>query len=159
MSTIIDQYQSTSRLLKKADKNGDGVLDPFEVHSVLIDNGILVPLDVVNDVFDDVDKNDNGEITIDELSAFIFKSKASKGADFCRRMWSDVDWWFLILFFVGGIMFLMGGFHSELGFPDSSLKNIYLAGGVMYNFGTLRFIIPYLNFQYKAQKSFEKRRK
>ena len=152
----IQDYKSSENLLQLADKDGDGTLDPFELHSVLIDKGILVPLDVVNDIFDDVDKDDNGNLTVVELSEFLFKSKTLKGFDFCRRAWSDVDWWFLVLFFVGGVMFLIGGFHSELGIPDPSLKNIYLAGGAMYNLGTLRFIIPYLYLQYRAQQSFEK---
>ena len=151
-----ERVLSSQDLLQLADKDGDGTLDPFELHSVLIDKGILVPLDVVTKVFDEYDEDDNGLLTIEEFTSFTFKTDEAKGAAFHKRMWTDADWYFVLLYFFGGVVFLAGGFNTLLGIPASSLKNIYLAGTVMYIIGTLRYIIPYLHEQYQAQESFER---
>lgn len=138
------------------DQDGDGNLDPFELHSVLIDRGILVPLDVVTGIFNELDVDGDGTLTCDEFTPFMYSTKRTIYVNFCKRMWTDWDWWFIIDYFLGGLMYILAAFHAELGISDSAEKDLYLAGIIFYNLGTTRYILPYLYKKYKAEENFEK---
>lgn len=138
------------------DQDGDGNLDPFELHSILIDRGILVPLDVVTGIFNELDVDGDGVLTCDEFTPFMFATKGIIYVNFCKRMWIDWDWWFIIDYFLGGLMYILAAFHAELGISDQAEKDLYLAGIIFYNLGTTRYILPYLYKQYKAEENFEK---
>ena len=70
-----DQIMSTRNVLNVMDESGDGELDPYELQSLFISQGILVPLDVVTTVFNEIDDDGNGLLTVEEFASFLHKSK------------------------------------------------------------------------------------
>ncbi len=56
----LEQEKSIKQLIDTVDKDGDGKLNEYELHSVLIAHGILVPIDVVLDLFQAADSNNDG---------------------------------------------------------------------------------------------------
>ena len=108
-----DQVTSTRNVLKAVDQSGDEELDPYELQSLFASQGILVPLDVVITVFNEIDEDRNGLLTVEEFAAFLHKSKFHQRVDFCKRMWFHIDWWCIMLWLVGGFLFLIGCFYVE----------------------------------------------
>ena len=151
-----EEYETSNKLISMMDQDGDGNLDPFEFHSILIEKGILIPLDVVTGIFKELDEDGNGILSCDEFTPFMFYTKKTKYIAFCTRMWTDWDWWFIINYFLGGLMYILAAFHSELGLTGNAEQDLYLAGIVFYNLGTTRYILPYLYKKYKAEENFEK---
>jgi len=151
-----DQVISTRNVLNVMDESGDGELDPYELQSLFISKGILVPLDVVTTVFNEIDDDGNGLLTVEEFASFLHKSKFHVRVDFCKRMWFNIDWWCIMCWLVGGFLSLIGGFYVELGITDSVNSDIYIWGAFLYLIGELRYFVPYLYNEYKGELSFER---
>lgn len=116
-----DQITSTRNVLKAVDQSGDEELDPYELQSLFISQGILVPLDVVTTVFNEIDHDGNGLLTVEEFASFLHKSKFHQRVDFCKRMWFKIDWWCIMLWLVGGFLFLIGCFYVECELSSTSV--------------------------------------
>ena len=116
-----DQITSTRNVLKAVDQSGDEELDPYELQSLFINQGILVPLDVVTTVFNEIDHDGNGLLTVEEFASFLHKSKFHQRVDFCKRMWFKIDWWCIMLWLVGGFLFLIGCFYVECELSSTSV--------------------------------------
>uniref|UniRef100_A0A7S3Q5V8 EF-hand domain-containing protein n=1 Tax=Chaetoceros debilis TaxID=122233 RepID=A0A7S3Q5V8_9STRA len=171
LSLTSEQMQNVSNILNAVDKNGDGTLDMFELHSVLISQGILMPIDVVASMFSVADTNSDGKLSLEEFGHFLLASGPSSssgtrrainfncnGVDnaFCyestRRILLDVECWSIMLLVVGGGLNAIAAFSKD--FLVSSI--LYLVCGVMYLFVGLTFVIPFPIKLYNAELSFQR---
>ncbi len=153
-----DEHNSVSQLLSKVDKDGDGTLDEYELHSVLVANGILVPIDVVLSLFHEADRDSDGSLSLEEFGQFILSPASDKfrRSDLLKSIRFDIDWWVNVMYFVAGILYTVGGFPDTFSLSGVQVRNIFLSGSILYLVGgQISFFRTPIN-KYKAEKSFEK---
>ena len=66
------------RIFQEIDKDGDGLLDAYELHSALFAKGILAPIDAVTTLFNHIDSSNDGLMSHDELSLYMIKPLGTK---------------------------------------------------------------------------------
>lgn len=64
---------STRNIFHHLDKNGDGLLDAYELQSALVSEGILVPVDTVMTMFSHIDSSGDGFMSKDEMVKYLMK--------------------------------------------------------------------------------------
>ena len=84
-----EQEKSVSQLFSVVDKNEDGILDEYELHSILVANGILVPIDVVLSLFHAADTDKNGSLSLEEFGYFI-TSPSSDSYNKCAELLKSI---------------------------------------------------------------------
>lgn len=147
-------------LFEKLDQDGDGVIDIFELHTALIATNTLVPLDVVVHLFSTADKDSDGTLSLEEFTEYLSKYEALvQGSAANRRIavWkdllSDIEFWVVILYVVAGILLVIPSYFINI--PANHQANFSLAAGMMYLFGTARYIFRYPFVTWAKQKSLE----
>mmetsp|Transcript_35603 Transcript_35603/g.70073 ORF Transcript_35603/g.70073 Transcript_35603/m.70073 type:complete len:827 (+) Transcript_35603:171-2651(+) len=136
-------------------KDGSKTLNVAELYSFLIRNGILVSFDAVVSLFRAADVGNNGTLTMEQFTDFFFMPAKSSFVHFVFNLLFSLDWWCVMCFFFGGLMFGIGAFPNELNISKHAL-NIFLAGDILFFLGGLRFVVPYPIGLYRAEKSFER---
>ncbi len=132
-------------------------LDEFELHSVLVANGILVPIDAVFSLFYAADTKDNGVFSLEEFGQFV-TSPASYSfirSDLLKSILFDVDWWVNVMYTVAGLLYTIGAYPDAFSLSDVQVRDIFFSGIIMYLICGLIFFLRTPVNEYKGQKSFE----
>ena len=150
--------ESTKNIIQQLVKNGDGSLDAYELYTFLISKGILAPIYVVTDLFNRIDSSSDGLMCHEELSSYMIKPVGTKSQEafkglFCKI---DVSWLCYLITGIGGGLFAIAGFATELSLTGHEATNLYLAGLLMYMLTGSRDILLFSINAYREEKSFER---
>ena len=121
----------------------DARLDPYELNCVLEEQGLYLPKPILKQIFADIDTDNSGRITKDEIVTFA-KTQATdptweeRQAAIQKAVVHTWGFWSLSCWFVGSILFLVGahlsyaGYTESVNLPKHTYLHLYGMGSVMY---------------------------
>lgn len=157
------EEESIGIIYTKLDKDNRGGIDPFMLYTALISTHTLVPLDILKNIFTEADKDCDGSLSIDELTAFLhsherLQAESSWCINYARWIyimkvfWSDNS----IPFAIAGIFLFLatgGNFFSPLSEVQS---NIYFLSSIFYFIGAFRGLVSYTKSKWLKIVGYEK---
>lgn len=149
---------SDSVNFQNLDTDGKGGLNVFELHTALLNNYTLVPIESVYRIFSLADKNADGNLSLEEFKVYLSHyDKLDKGSAVEKRIeiWITLltDWkfWTKNLQALGGVCLLIMFFAPV---SKAQFEKLALLKTLTYFCGTAYYTCTYPFFIWQSQVSF-----
>ena len=141
---IITMKKNATSIFYELDKNENGLLEAYELYTSLIDTGILVSIDIVTTLFNHINRNSDGFLSLNEFISYMIKPHGTITQETFKSLFFNIDviWLSSLLSFMGGVFFAIGGFATEQPLVNHQ-ANFYLAGSILYTFTSFRNVAFY----------------
>ena len=127
-----------------------------ELQIAILNEGHIIPLDVVLSHFANADVDDSGSLTHDELDVYLNKVASSHWLqEIMHNLIRDSHFWKGVGYTVAGALLCTGSFHGDLTKMED--KSISLTSSFIYALISCYFVFTFPLHKFKEERSYEEK--
>ena len=123
-----------------------------ELQIAILNEGYIIPLDVVLSHFEHADVDNSGSLTHDELEVYLNKVASSY---WLHNLIRDSHFWKGVGYTIAGALLCTGSFHGDLTKMED--KSISLISSLIYALISCYFVFTFPIHKFKEERSYEEK--
>lgn len=153
---LVKQTSNGSNTQEQSNGSHQVEVSAHELQIAILNEGHIIPLDVVLSHFANADVDDSGSLTHDELDVYLNKVASSHWLqEIMHNLIRDSHFWKGVGYTVAGALLCTGSFHGDLTKMED--KSISLTSSLIYALISCYFVFTFPLHKFKEERSYEEK--